>query len=93
MKMRKCQRFVSCSFNSTLNALKVGAKARDVYQGWQSVVDSAGMQHYRRHHCGYLVGIGFPPSWTGGPKVNGLRHDSDLEMEEGMTFHLMSWFY
>lgn len=31
------------SFNSTLNALKVGAKARDVYQGWQSVVDSAGM--------------------------------------------------
>ena len=80
------------SFNSTLNALKVGAKARDVYQGWQSVVDSAGMQHYRRHHCGYLVGIGFPPSWTGGPKVTGLRHDSDLEMEEGMTFHLMSWF-
>ena len=80
------------SFNSTLNALKVGVKARDVYQGWQSVVDSAGMQHYRRHHCGYLVGIGFPPSWTGGPKVTGLRHDSDLEMEEGMTFHLMSWF-
>ena len=80
------------SFNSTLNALKVGAKARDVYQGWQYVVDSAGMQHYRRHHCGYLVGIGFPPSWTGGPKVTGLRHDSDLEMEEGMTFHLMSWF-
>ena len=80
------------SFNSTLNALKVGAKARDVYQGWQSVVDSAGMQHYSRHHCGYLVGIGFPPSWTGGPKVTGLRRDSDLEMEEGMTFHLMSWF-
>ena len=80
------------SFNSTLNALKVGAKARDVYQGWQSVVDSASMQHYRRHHCGYLVGIGFPPSWTGGPKVTGLRRDSDLEMEEGMTFHLMSWF-
>ena len=80
------------SFNSTLNALKVGARAREVYQGWQSVVDSAGMQDYRRHHCGYLVGIGFPPSWTGGPKVTGLRHDSDLEMEEGMTFHLMSWF-
>lgn len=80
------------AFDSTLSALKVGAKARDVYQGWQSVVDEAGMQNYRRHHCGYLVGIGFPPSWTGGPKVTGLRHDSNLEMKEGMTFHLMSWF-
>ena len=38
---------------------------------------------YRRHHCGYLVGIGFPPSWTGGNKVTGLRHDSDLEIKEG----------
>ena len=80
------------AFDSTLSALKVGATARDVYQGWQSVVDESGMQNYRRHHCGYLVGIGFPPSWTGGPKVTGLRHDSNLEMKEGMTFHLMSWF-
>ena len=50
------------------------------------------MTHYRRHHCGYLVGIGFPLSWTGGPRVTGLRHDSDLEMKVGMTFLLMSWF-
>lgn len=80
------------AFDATLRALKVGARAKDVYSGWQSVVDAAGMPEYRRHHCGYLVGIGFPPAWTGGPRVTGLRHDSDREMREGMTFHLMSWF-
>lgn len=80
------------AFAATLEALKPGVRARDVYNGWQAVVDAAGMQGYRRHHCGYLVGIGFPPSWTGGPRVTGLRHDSDMLMQIGMSFHLMSWF-
>ncbi|MEQ9259420.1 MAG: Xaa-Pro peptidase family protein [Roseovarius sp.] len=80
------------AFDATMAALRPGARARDVYDGWQAVVDAAGLPGYRRHHCGYLVGIGFPPSWTGGPRVTGLRHDSDLEMQAGMTFHLMSWF-
>ena len=79
-------------FQGILGGLKPGVQARDVYDAWQAVVDAAGMPHYRRHHCGYLVGIGFPPSWTGGNKVTGLRHDSDLEIREGMTFHAMSWF-
>ena len=82
----------SRAFDAMLTALKVGVTAKDVYNGWQAVVDDAGMPEYRRHHCGYLVGIGFPPSWTGGPRVTGLRHDSSLEMKAGMTFHLMSWF-
>ncbi|MEM7428040.1 MAG: Xaa-Pro peptidase family protein [Pseudomonadota bacterium] len=80
------------AFQAILDGLKPGVKARDVYDSWQAVVDAAGMPHYRRHHCGYLVGIGFPPSWTGGNRVIGLRHDSDLEIREGMTFHAMSWF-
>lgn len=80
------------AFAAVLAALKPGVRARDVYDAWQGVVDAAGMPHYRRHHCGYAVGIGFPPSWTGGNRVTGLRHDSDLVIEEGMTFHAMSWF-
>lgn len=79
-------------FQGILDGLKPGIRARDVYDSWQAVVDDAGMPNYRRHHCGYLVGIGFPPSWTGGNKVTGLRHDSDLEVKTGMTFHAMSWF-
>ena len=80
------------AFQGLLDGLKPGVTAAQVYQAWQDVVDAAGLPAYRRHHCGYLVGIGFPPSWTGGNRVNGLRHDSDLVIREGMTFHAMSWF-
>lgn len=79
------------AFDAVVKALRPGAKARDVYGAWQDVVDKAGLSHYRRHHCGYLVGAGQPPSWTGGNSVTGLRHDSNLEIETGMSFHILSW--
>jgi Xaa-Pro dipeptidase len=78
-------------FDAAVAALRPGARAREVYAAWQAVVDAAGLGHYRRHHCGYLVGVGLPPSWTGGNAVIGLRHDSDLAIEPGMSFHLLSW--
>ncbi|HVL20298.1 MAG TPA: Xaa-Pro peptidase family protein [Amaricoccus sp.] len=79
------------AFDAAVAALRPGARACDVYAAWQGVVDAAGLAHYRRHHCGYLVGVGVPPSWTGGNTVTGLRHDSDLPIEPGMTFHVLSW--
>lgn len=79
------------AFDAVCAALRPGARARDVYAAWQNVADEAGLAHYRRHHCGYLVGIGMPPSWTGGNSVSGLRHDSDLEIQTGMSFHILSW--
>ncbi len=79
------------SFNAVVAAIRPGAKARDVYAAWQAVVDEAGLSHYQRHHCGYCVGIGQPPSWTGGNSVTGLRRDSDLEIRTGMSFHILSW--
>lgn len=79
------------AFDAVVAAIRPGAKARDVYAAWQAVVDAAGLAHYRRHHCGYCVGIGQPPSWTGGNSVTGLRHDSDLEIKTGMSFHILSW--
>lgn len=80
------------AFDAVVAALRPGLRAREAYAAWQAVVDAAGMPQYRRHHCGYLVGIGQPPSWTGGNGVTGLRHDSDLEIETGMSFHILSWF-
>jgi Xaa-Pro dipeptidase len=79
------------AFNAVVTAIKPGTTARSVYAAWQHVVDEAGLAHYRRHHCGYCVGIGQPPSWTGGNSVTGLRHDSDLEIRTGMSFHILSW--
>jgi Xaa-Pro dipeptidase len=79
------------AFDAVLGALRPGAKAHQVYAAWQQMVDDAGLQHYRRHHCGYCVGIGLSPSWTGGNKVVGLRHDSEMEIRDGMSFHVLSW--
>jgi Xaa-Pro dipeptidase len=79
------------AFDAVIAALRPGALARDVYAAWQKTVDAAGLGHYRRHHCGYVIGIGVPPSWSGGNKVVGLRSDSELEVKAGMTFHILSW--
>jgi Xaa-Pro dipeptidase len=79
------------AFHAVVAALKPDALFRDVYAAWQKVVDKAGLAHYRRHHCGYVVGIGVPPSWTGGNKVTGLKRDSDLTVKTGMSFHVLSW--
>ena len=79
------------AFDAAVAALRPGATARQVYRAWQDVVDGAGLSHYRRHHCGYCVGIGMPPSWTGGNSVMGLRPDSELVIRAGMSFHVLSW--
>jgi Xaa-Pro dipeptidase len=79
------------AFAAVLGALRDGAPFGAIYAAWQGVVDHVGLSDYRRHHCGYMVGIGFPPSWTGGNKVTGLRRDSDIVVRTGMTFHVLSW--
>ena len=73
-------------------ALKVGGKAGDAYAAWREVAASAGLADYERHHCGYMVGIGFSPSWTGGSMVTSLFPGSERTLEQGMVFHAHSWF-
>ena len=68
-----------------------GVRAEDVYRAWQERIDAAGLSAYRRHHCGYSVGIGFPPSWSGSGTPRGLREGSSMVLQAGMVFHLMSW--
>ncbi len=79
------------AFNAVVENLKEGLTAAEVYEKWQAVVDERGLSHYTRHHCGYMVGIGFPPAWTGGSQVVGLRRYSEMVLKEGMTFHILSW--
>ena len=73
-------------------AIVPGATAGEVYAAWERVARAAGLDDYHRHHCGYLVGIGFPPSWTGGSMVTSLAPNSPLELRTGMVFHAHSWF-
>jgi Xaa-Pro dipeptidase len=85
-------RIAADALDAVTAALVPGARACDVYAAWQDVVNSGlGHDRYRRHHCGYQVGIGFPPSWVGGPAVVGLRSDSTWRVRAGMTFHVLSW--
>ena len=70
--------------------VKPGMTASDAYNAWQAVVDKAGLD-YHRHHCGYIIGTGFSPSWEGGTKARSLRAESDRELKVGMVFHLESW--
>lgn len=73
-------------------ALKPGAKAGETYAAWREVAAGGGLAGYERHHCGYMVGIGFPPSWTGGSMVTSLFPGSERILEVGMVFHAHSWF-
>ncbi len=90
---QEAQRICDAAFSATVDALKPGVLASDVYAAWQKVVDDSGLAGYRRHHCGYSVGIGFPPSWSGTGVPKSLRHDSDMEIRVGMVFHMMSALY
>jgi Xaa-Pro dipeptidase len=85
-------RIAADALDAVTTALVPGTRSCDVYAAWQDVVNSGlGHDRYRRHHCGYQVGIGFPPSWVGGPAVVGLRSDSTWRVRAGMTFHVLSW--
>lgn len=81
------------AFSAVTETMKPGATANDVYQSWQKVVNEAGLSDYKRHHSGYMVGMTFPPTWMEGAtnKVLGLREGSDMVLEAGMTFHVLSW--
>lgn len=79
------------AFSAAQAAARPGVPASEVYAAWQDVVDLAGLSHYRRHHCGYATGIGFPPSWSGGGVPRALRPSSTALLAEGMVFHMMSW--
>jgi Xaa-Pro dipeptidase len=77
---------------AALHALRPGVRTGDVFAAWQRAVATSSSGSWpRRHHCGYLVGIGFAPSWVGGGEVLGIRPDGEVEVAAGMVFHLMSW--
>ena len=79
------------AMHAAADRIAPGVKAGEVYEKWQEQLNNAGLSHYHRHHCGYSVGIGYPPSWSGGGVPVGLRAGSEMELQPGMVFHLMSW--
>jgi Xaa-Pro dipeptidase len=72
-------------------AIRPGRTAEDVYRAWRGSVDADLGMPNDRHHCGYLIGIGFPPAWVGGSSVIGLRPGNPMTLRPGMTFYVQSW--
>ena len=86
------QQLALAAFAAVVESLRPGVETGVVYDAWQEVVDeSLGHGRLRRHHCGYSVGIGFPPSWVGSSSVLGIRRGGRVEVRAGMTFHVLSW--
>ena len=80
------------AMHAVVASIRPGVETGSVYDRWQSVVDEGlGHGNLRRHHCGYTVGIGFPPSWVGSSTVLGIRPGGKVEIRAGMVFHLLSW--
>tara|TARA_Y100001968_G_C19318312_1_gene697904 strand:- start:102 stop:1196 length:1095 start_codon:yes stop_codon:yes gene_type:complete len=81
-----------CGMQAITQATQPGVTVGSVYDAWHNVAKDAGLAEYHRHHCGYLIGIGFPPSWTGGSKVTGISRAGNMKLQSGMALHLHSWF-
>lgn len=79
------------ALRAACDALVPGAPTGSVYAAWAQAVTGVTGRRPRRHHCGYLTGIGFPPSWVGGGSVPGIRAGGRTRVRAGMVFHLMSW--
>ncbi|MFH8793694.1 M24 family metallopeptidase [Streptomyces sp. NPDC017941] len=77
------------AMDALCGALRPGTTAEQVFRTWCAVIEEARGGPYERHHCGYLVGIGFPPGWMGGSRT--LRPGDTLELRPGMAFHVQSW--
>lgn len=88
----KAQTLALAAQDAVVAALRPGVETGSVYDAWQGVVDEGlGHDRLRRHHCGYSVGIGFPPSWVGSSSVLGIRSGGKVVVRPGMTFHILSW--
>lgn len=80
------------AMKAVVEALRPDVETGSVYEVWQQVVDEGlGHDRLRRHHCGYSVGIGFPPSWVGSSSVLSIRRGGRVRVAAGMTFHVLSW--
>ena len=78
------------ALDTLYGAVRAGRSARDVARETQKAIGAMDQKIFRSGHCGYSVGLGFPPTWTDGPAY--LSEDCDFELEPGMTFHTpFSW--
>ena len=66
-------------------AVRAGRSTTDIAREVGAVIGSLDDEVFRSGHCGYSIGLGFPPTWTDGPAY--IAAECDVELVVGMTFH------
>ena len=66
-------------------AVRAGRSTTDIAREVGAVIGPLDDEVFRSGHCGYSIGLGFPPTWTDGPAY--IAADCDRELVAGMTFH------
>ncbi len=67
--------------------IKPGKLCSDPHDAAQRVIDAAGATDAYRKRTGYSMGISFAPDWGEGNILH-LNKDYDVELVEGMAFHI-----
>ena len=76
------------SMEAAIEAIKPGARSRDVQEACQKVIDARGFEAHFRKRVGYGLGVGYPPTWGEGHIID-LKHHDERELRAGMVFHLV----
>ena len=76
------------AMEAAIEAIRPGARSRDVQEACQRVIDARGFELHFRKRVGYGLGVGYPPTWGEGHIID-LKHHDERELRAGMVFHVV----
>ena len=68
-----------------LQAARAGNRTADIANAFIGVLKKHGI--HREGHCGYPIGLSYPPDW--GERTASIRAEDETVLEPGMAFHFM----
>ena len=76
------------AMEAAIEAIKPGARSRDVQEACQKVIDARGFEPHFRKRVGYGLGVGYPPTWGEGHIID-LKHHDERVLQPNMVFHVV----
>ena len=76
------------ALEAAIEAVKPGARSRDVQEACQKVIDARGYEPHFRKRVGYGLGVGYPPTWGEGHIID-LKHHDERLLQPNMVFHVV----
>jgi Xaa-Pro dipeptidase len=84
-RMREIYDVVRDACDACIATMKDGVPAIDAHEAARKVIVKAGMEDYRLHTSGYILGPAFPPLWVG--DVNMIGGSEDI-LQENMILSI-----